>query len=116
MDGLLTANHQLEERLSAALKELEKTQEKLEETEIDLVGARAGITQMMRDRAVLPASALVSEPSCQLSRCTFSGHSPAGYGLGDQPLVLAVERDVVQLTPRSGEDRRIWRSTRRRNS
>ncbi len=54
MDELLTANHQLEERLSAALKELKKTQSKLEETELDLAGARAGITQMMRDRAARP--------------------------------------------------------------
>ncbi|MER5356554.1 DUF6262 family protein [Kitasatospora sp. NPDC002551] len=54
MDELLTANHQLEERLSAALKELKKTQSKLEESELDLAGARAGIAQMMRDRAVRP--------------------------------------------------------------
>ncbi|MER7672275.1 hypothetical protein ABTY61_27970 [Kitasatospora sp. NPDC096128] len=56
LDELLIANRQLEERLSTALKHLKETQEKLEETELDLAGARAGITQMMRDRAVLPAS------------------------------------------------------------
>ncbi|MGW2864502.1 hypothetical protein [Streptomyces sp. NPDC001205] len=56
MDGLLTANHQLEERLSAALKDLKKTQPKLEETELDLAGARACITQMMWGRAVRPTS------------------------------------------------------------
>lgn len=52
LDEILAANHKLEERLSAAIKELKETQGKLVETELDLAGARAGITQMMRDRAV----------------------------------------------------------------
>ncbi|GAA2158430.1 hypothetical protein GCM10009760_61420 [Kitasatospora kazusensis] len=48
---LLTANQQLEERLSAALAELQEAREKLEMTELDLDGARAGIAQMMREQS-----------------------------------------------------------------
>ncbi|MFJ2194269.1 DUF6262 family protein [Kitasatospora sp. NPDC087861] len=48
---LLTANQQLEERLSATLAELQETREKLEMTELDLDGARAGIAQMMREQS-----------------------------------------------------------------
>ncbi|MFI5642724.1 DUF6262 family protein [Streptomyces goshikiensis] len=48
---LLAANQQLEKRLSAALTELQEAREKLEMTELDLDGARAGIAQMMREQS-----------------------------------------------------------------